>query len=192
MISTKCVYCTVHAVSRWLHIILSVHTDIIRICNITTTTATAIQFISSPFTNMTWYRRTFDQLMEVLQYTQWQDTNSKHCSKQELTLENEGTFHKWNCCKYTTNKHQKLICDIYVSTFNFILGLYTAESAAKDCSEIWMTYCIKCYWVKWEEEGRRKETTKKQKESWEGKYRWKGLVIRMDCIAARVSDKPHI
>ena len=142
---------------------------------------------------MTWDRRTFDQLMEVLQYTQWQDTKSKQCSKQELKLENEGTFHKRNCSQYRTNKQQALICGIYGSTSKFILGLRTAEAAAAECSESWMTYCIKCYWVKWEKEARSTETTKKQKKKgWEGNYRRNCLVIRLECYAAKVSDKLHM
>jgi hypothetical protein len=154
---------TVHAVSRWLHIILSVHTALIQICNCYNYYYYYMVHLSFP-PNMTWDRRTFDQLMEVFQYTQWQDTNSQQCSKQELKLENEGTFHKRNCSQYRTNIQQMLICGTYGSTSEFILGLCTAEAAAADCSESWMTYCIKCYWVKWEKEARRTD----YKESEEG------------------------
>lgn len=52
--------------------------------------------------------------MEVLQYTQWQDTKSKQCSKQELKLENEGTFHKRNCSQYRTNIQHSFVAHMAI------------------------------------------------------------------------------
>ena len=162
-----------------------------------------LQCISSPFPDLTWDRRTFDQLMEVLQYTQWQDTKGKQCSKQELKLENEGKFHKWNCFQYRTNIQQTLICGTYGSSTKFILGLRTAEAAAADCSKSWMTYCITCYWklqlqtvpraewhtalraTEWSGKRRRGEQrlprNRRRRAGKVNRYRWNGLVIRLEC-----------